>query len=360
MDDALRAELIDLTSALIRFPSVADRPDQLAAVAEYVARELAAIPGLFVHRSERAGKPAIVATLHETRTPALMLNAHLDVVRGLPEQFEPVVRDGRIYGRGAQDMKGSAAVLLRLLKDLARRDPRPDLGVQFVTDEEIGGVNGVGRLVEEGWRCGFFIVAEPTDLDICYEHKGGMRMDVIATGVPAHGSRPWAGRNPLLTLALGLAELNRRFPQPSEPVWATTITPTEFQAGAGSNNQIPPEARVNLDIRLMPDDDPAAIAAAVQACFPDATLDWRDSPPLRTDPASPYVQRLAAIVEQVRGRPPQLYREHFGTDARFYSAARIPAVCFGPVGAGLHSDQEWVAIESLAQLYNVLARFCTA
>lgn len=357
MDALLHAELIELTSDLIRFRSTADRHDQLDAVSEYVAAYLATIPGLFVHRSERGGKPALVATLHPTRAPALLLNAHLDVVYGLPEQFAPVVRAGRLYGRGAQDMKGSAAVLLRLLKDLAARDPRPDVGVQFVTDEEIGGVDGTGRLIEEGWRCEFLIVAEPTDLNICYEHKGGMRMDVVAVGVAAHGSRPWAGHNPLLTLANGVAELARRFPPPTEPVWATTITPTEFQAGAGSNNQIPPEARVNLDIRFAPHDEPTEIAAAVQACFPEATLHWMQTPPLSTDPATPAVQRLAAIVTQVRDQPAQLYREHFGTDARYYSAAGIPAVCLGPVGAGLHSDEEWVEIESLVQLYTVLERF---
>lgn len=357
MDDALQAELTGLTSALISFRSTEDRPDQLAAAIDYAADYLAAVPGLFLHRSERAGKPALVATLRPTCAPALLLNAHLDVVPALDAQFTPAVRDERIYGRGAQDMKGSAAVLLRLLRDLAAREPRPDVGVQLVTDEEIGGFNGTLRLVEEGWRCGFFIAAEPTDLEICYAHKGGMVIEVSAAGVPVHSSRPWAGHNPLRPLARGLIKLERRFPPPAEPIWATTVTPTFLQGGTGAHNQVPPQARLVLDVRNVPEDQPEQIAAAVRACFPEATIDWRSTPALTTDPSTPAIQRLRAIVCAVRGRPSELVREHFATDARHYGAAGMAAVCIGPVGAGLHSDEEWVSIESLAQLYAVLLRF---
>lgn len=358
MNEALRAELIELTCDLVRFRSTADRPDQLAAVIDYTAHYLAAISGLHLHRSERDGKPAIVATLHETRAPALMLNAHLDVVPALEQQWTPAVDEDRIVGRGAQDMKGSAAVLLRLLKDLAARSERPDVGVQFVTDEEIGGADGTLRLVEEGWRCDFFIAAEPTDLNICYAHKGGIRIDVVASGEPVHSSRPWAGHNPLRTLARGLVKLERRFPEPSAPVWATTVTPTIMEAGTGARNQTPPEARLALDIRNVPEDQPAQIVAAVQACFPESRIEWRSTPALTTDPATPAIGRLAAIVAEVRGKPSELFREHFATDARHYGAAGIPAICIGPVGAGLHSDDEWVAISSLVQLHSVLDRFC--
>lgn len=87
MTSMLRDELVALTSDMMRFRSTADRPDQLAAVMDYVARYLETIPGLCIHRSVSNDKPAIVATLHETHAPALMLNGHLDVVVGRPEQL---------------------------------------------------------------------------------------------------------------------------------------------------------------------------------------------------------------------------------------------------------------------------------
>lgn len=355
MTATLRDEIVQLTCDLIRFPSTADRPDQLVAVTDYAAHYLDAIPGIFIHRSEANGKPAIVATLHDTRHPALMLNSHLDVVAGRPEQFVPELRDGRIYGRASQDMKGSAAVMLRLFKDLAALPERPDVGIQIVSDEEIGGEFGTERLQAEGWGCNFFIALEPTDMRICYEQKGGLWLELVIPGAPAHGSRPWEGHNPLFALSAGLSALHKRFPVPDGPAWVTTVTPTAVEAGGEARNQIPPQARLTFDIRRIADDDPETIMAAMQECWPTSELVLhRRVVPLITDPAAPVVQRLAAATAQVRGEPTELYREHFGSDARFYSAAGIPAVCFGPVGAGLHSDEEWVDIASLVQLYDVL------
>ncbi len=355
-DDTLRDELIHLTSDLIRFESTVDNPDALAAVMEYVAAYLEAIPGLLLHRSEAQGKPAIVATLHDTHTPALMLNGHLDVVPAEAHQFEPQVRDGRIYGRGSYDMKGSVAVLLRLLKDLAARDPRPDVGVQFVSDEEIGGKHGTARLLREGWRCGCFIAAEPTGMHICNQQKGLVWLKLRLPGVPAHASRPWEGENPLLQLGSGLAALGRRFPTPQQAVWASTVTPTRVQSGGSmAPNQVPPDITLHCDIRFIPDDTEDALVAAVQECFPTAEIvTQKMGKALFTAPETPVIQQLAATIARVRGEPATFYSEHFSSDARFYSAAGIPAVCLGPVGAGLHASDEWVAIESLGEVYEVL------
>lgn len=358
MTASLREELVALTTDLIRFHSTADQPDQLVAVMDYVARYLDGIPELFIHRSESNGKPAIVATLHQTDAPALMLNGHLDVVVARPEQFEPEVRAGRIYGRGSQDMKGSVAVFMRLIKDLAALDPRPNVGFQFVSDEEIGGAHGTDRLLAEGWRCDCLIVGEPTDMAICNEHKGAMWVDLRIGGVPAHGSRPWDGRNPILALHAGLEQLFQQFPQIERAQWRTTVTPTVIQAGGGSSNQLPPNLLVTFDIRHIPADPPGEVLAAVCACFPQAeVLVCRDAAPLATRSDEPAIRRLAEVNAQVRGQPTRFYSEHFSTDARFYSAAGIPAVCFGPAGAGLHSDEEWVEIDSLVQFYQVLAGY---
>jgi succinyl-diaminopimelate desuccinylase len=349
-------DIVALTCDLIRFPSTADRPDQLQAVIDYAEQYLATIPNIYVSRSERNGKPALVATLHDTRTPTLILNAHLDVVAAEPQQWEPEVRDGRVYGRGSQDMKGSAAVLLRLFKSLAALEPRPNVGVQFVTDEEIGGMDGTERLANEGWHCAFFIAAEPTDLRICYSHKGGVPTEVVIPGAASHGSKPWEGRNPISVLREGLNRLNQRFPQPDAPTWITTVTPTEIHAGTGSRNQLPAEVRIAFDIRYIPGDTPEMIVETIRECFPGAEVTYRWTPPLNTDPDVPAVQHLAKVVRDVRGVEPEFFREHFGTDARFYGAVGIPAVCIGPTGAGLHQAVEWVDIDSLGQLYGVFER----
>lgn len=358
MTDALRDELVALTTDLMRFESTAERPDKLAAVMDYAHRYIESIPNLYIQRSEADRKPAIVVTLRDTYTPALMLNGHLDVVAARPDQFEPEVRDGRIYGRGGQDMKGSVSVMLRLLKDLAALETRPDVGFQFVSDEEIGGANGTRRLRDESWRCGFFIALEPTDMHICYEQKGLMWVELLFPGAPAHGSRPWEGRNPLLALGEGIVELNRHLPTPNSSIWRTTVTPTAAYAGGGSQNQVPPEARLVFDIRYTAADTPDAIMDLLHACFPTAEVALRQQGAAMTSsPDTPEIQRLAAVNTQVRAQPTDLYREHFASDARFYSTAGIPAICYGPVGAGLHSDDEWVAIDSLVEMHSVLLTY---
>jgi succinyl-diaminopimelate desuccinylase len=360
MTNPLRDELVALTCDLIAIPSTAENEPALAESIDYVERYLSAIPGIFVQRYESDRKPCLVATLRETRSPRVFLNAHLDVVPGRPEQYRPEVRDGRIYGRGSQDMKGSGAVLLRLLKDLAALPERPDVGFQFVSDEEIGGVHGTGHLLEQGWTCEFFLAAEPTDLQICHAHKGVFRAEVRIPGRPAHGSRPWEGENPIVALGSGLAALEERFPTPGGPEWVTTAVPTLVSAGEAVN-RLPEQAVLTLDIRNIPEDTPATLLAALQSCFPGAEVlqIGGSGAPLDTNPQGAAVLHLQSTIESVTESPATFYRETFATDARFYGDAGVPSVCVGPVGAGLHSDEEWVDIASLEQLYDILRRFVT-
>ncbi|RRR75771.1 MAG: M20 family peptidase [Candidatus Viridilinea halotolerans] len=355
MSDTLAAELAALTCDLMRFESTAERPDQLEAVVGYVADYVAATPGILVERSTAHGKPALVATLRPGRVPALMLNGHLDVVVGRASQFLPEVRDERIYGRGSQDMKGSCAVMLRLMRALAALPNPPDVGFQFVADEEIGGADGTGRLLAEGWRCGFMLCLEPTDMGILYAHKGAMWVEITLLGQPAHGSRPWDGHNPVQALTKGLLALETRYPAPTSEIWRTTITPTRIRVGGGSRNQVPAEALLTLDIRHVNEDRPDDLVATLQECFPSGEIVVASQgPELATDPEHAQVRRLADRVTKRIGQPPRFYREHYSTDARYYTNAGISAVCLGPVGAGLHSDEEWVSIASLVDLYTIL------
>jgi succinyl-diaminopimelate desuccinylase len=202
-----------------------------------------------------------------------------------------------------------------------------------------------------------FLAAEPTDLQICYAQKGAMWVELFLPGQPAHGSRPWDGKNAIALLRDGLVALERQFPTPDEPAWATTVVPTMVHGGA-TPNRLPEGLDMTFDIRHVPEDRPEQIMAALTECFGGAEVRLeRGGVPLDSDPNDPALRRLAACAEQVTGAPTRLYREHFASDARFYSALGVPAVCFGPIGAGLHSDDEWVEIESLVQLYEVLRRF---
>ncbi len=353
---ALRDDLIQLTCDLVAIPSVTDDATGRAAVIDYIERFCRDLPDVHVARHESNGFPSLVAAFDDRRHKTLVLNAHVDVVPARPDQFEPAVRNGRIYGRGAQDMKGAAAALLALLKAVAASNRRPDVAWQFVTDEEIGGEHGVGFLLKQGYTADFFLAGEPTDLAIVDRAKGILWVTVTQQGDPAHGSRPWDGRNPIVPIADGLRRVLERYPIPDAPVWRTTVTPSAFHSG-DAHNRVPADALLKLDIRRVPDDDPDAIMALLRACFPGADVSAQQcGSALKTAQDDPYVQRLAAACEAVTGQPVSFRGEHFGSDARFYSEAGVPAVCFGPHGAGLHSHEEWVSIESLELFYHVLER----
>ena len=124
---SVRDELVGLTLDLIAIPSVSDDPAGRTAVVDYIEDFCSALPGVHVARHESDGKPSLVAALDEERSKTLILNAHVDVVPGRPEQFQPFERDGRIYGRGAQDMKAAAAAMLLVLRDLAAAGARPSV-----------------------------------------------------------------------------------------------------------------------------------------------------------------------------------------------------------------------------------------
>ena len=102
----LREHLVQMTCDMVRIPSLADRPEQLQAAIDYVVAALSGLPRGSIHHFNSNNKPAIVYSLRGNKHAKLVLNAHVDVVPARPDQFEPFIKDGRIYGRGTQDMKG--------------------------------------------------------------------------------------------------------------------------------------------------------------------------------------------------------------------------------------------------------------
>ena len=133
----------------------------------------------------------------------IILNAHLDVVSGREEQYKPYEKDGKLFGRGAIDMKGAAAVEILVFKEVAKRVSYP-LALQLVTDEEIGGFCGTKYQIEKGVRADFVIAGEPTDFGVNNKAKGIIWLKIKTKGKSAHGAYPWRGKNALLITFLSL------------------------------------------------------------------------------------------------------------------------------------------------------------
>jgi succinyl-diaminopimelate desuccinylase len=381
-------DVVGLTRALVRIPSVIrpGAPDATeAAVAARLADDLRA-RGLAVAVQEAApGRPNVIADWDTGRCGrGLILEGHTDVVtEGDPATwtyppFDATVVGGRIYGRGACDMKGGLAAAVVAL-DAVRRTA-PDLPgrvrLAALADEE-GLMLGVKAFVRAGGCRGFdaAVVCEPEENEICLYQKGALRVQATFTGKMAHGAMPYAGLNPIPWAArfvLGLGELERQEQERcgSHPFLGLPhVTPTTVRApvhGEPQFNVMAGEAQVTVDVRTIPGQDHAALLAAMEALAarirhhdPRAAIRLdlvEDRPWTETPPGAPIVRAVERACHVALGRPPRYGGVPGATDGTFLHAwAGLPVVTIGPGRREVpHQVDEYVEVDDLvaaARLY---------
>lgn len=289
----------------------------------------------------------------------LILNAHLDVVQAKPEQFTPVEKDGRIYGRGAQDMKSGGAALILAFKEMATNVDYP-LGLQIVTDEETGGFRGVKIQQEQGVDCDFIVAGESTDLKVNNYAKGIIWARITTTGRSAHGAYLWQGENAIDSLRLILNDLREAFPVPKQEVWKTTLNIARVETTNTAQNKVPADATAILDIRIIPEDRPEFTKRFEALIGGRAKIEYMSNEPTQETPDNhPDILRLKEVMA-THGKKLEYLKTHGGSDVRFYSNTGSGAICMGPVGAGLHTDDEWVDTASIKAFYEIMCDFIKA
>lgn len=343
-----------------------------AAIADAVADAMRRA-GLEVERQDAApGRPNVIGVL-EGRAPgrSLLLCGHVDTVgvEGMEAPFTPRHERGRVYGRGAQDMKAGVAAMI----DAARTVAASGFGagrliVAAVVDEEFASI-GADTLVQR-WRGDAAIVTEPTDLQISIGHKGFAWLEVQTAGRAAHGSRPAEGRDAILRMGRVLRELERLDralqARTAHPILATGSLHASMIDGGAEWSSYPARCALRMERRLtVAETGNDALAEAqeildrLRAEDPEfeatASLTfWR--PPYEVDAAHPLPCRLAEAAAE-HGVRTAVGGMSFWTDAAVLASAGIPSVLFGPGGAGLHGIEEYVNEEDVLTCRDVLARF---
>ena len=296
-------------AGLLAVPSTADRPAELSRALEMVIR--LAGPGVTVERFTSGGKPSALLYRGQARPHfRIILNAHLDVVPGGPEQFRPRREGGRLYARGAQDMKVSALVMTQVFRELAGGLPHP-LGLQLVTDEEVGGRDGTLHQLEEGVTADFVLIGEASGLRLVADSKGRINARLRAHGRAAHGAYPWLGDNALVKLHRSLSNMLAAYPVPAEEVWQTTVNLARIETANQAFNQIPDQAEAWLDIRFPADDTDLNGKTAQQIaahlagfCEPGVTAVVDSADPARHASADrPEMVRLSEAITRQGYRP---------------------------------------------------------
>ncbi|GAA2485742.1 M20 family metallopeptidase [Winogradskya humida] len=351
---------LDTATRLIAVRSTADQPSQLLEALDLVLAEVG--PGFTVERFQSHGKPSALVYAGPSRPHFhVVLNAHLDVVPGTDPQFSPTVLDGRLYGRGTHDMKLAALVMAQVFTSVARDLPYP-LGLQLVTDEEVGGHDGTAHQIAAGVTADFVVIGEQSALRIVTDSKGILQVRVHATGVAAHAAYPWLGENALLTLTAALDRILTHYPVPSAESWTTTVNVARIETSNQATNQVPSDATAWLDIRFPPDD------ASINGRTPDDVASYLSTlaglpvtvdsfgPPHHASQSSPFVSALREAAVSV-GYTGDFLRKHGAADGRFYYAAGTDAVIFGPGGDGQHGPAEYADLATIEPYRQALTTF---
>jgi acetylornithine deacetylase len=347
-----------------------------AEAARRIASELEAI-GLRVETTDAApGRPNVVGVL-EGRAPgrSLMFCGHTDTVgvTGMPRPFAAEIRDGRLYGRGAQDMKGGVAAMIGAVRLLAEAGglARGRVIVAAVVDEEHASI-GAEALVAR-WRADAAVVTEPTGLDVAVAHKGFQWVALETRGRAAHGSRPLDGRDAILRMGRVLARLealDRDLQQrPPHALLGTASLHASLIEGGHELSSYPARAALQYERRTLPG-EPADIARVeANAILADLR---RDDPEFEAEArfvfgrdayeidAGSQLPALLIDAAKAAGCRASIAGMTFWTDAAILGAAGIPSVLFGPGGAGLHSIEEYVIIDDVRRCRDALADLARA
>jgi acetylornithine deacetylase len=373
-----------LLQALVRLPSVNPMgrsvqgpiyfEHQVTAYLEEVFRGLG-VP--YERQPVAPQRDNIVARLDVGAQRTLLLEAHQDTVPvdGMTiDPFGGVIDHGRLYGRGACDIKSGLAAMLTAFARLVHDKRRAAMNVILAcTVDEEHTFQGVQELVKRCVRADFAIVAEPTDLDIVNAHKGVARFVLTTLGKACHSSRPDRGVNAVYRMGHVLTgierfakvlELSRTDPVLGPP----TISVGRIEGGV-SVNTVPDSCRIEIDRRVIPGEDAAATCAELVRFLReqemiefefDCPAPWMSMPALSPQGSEELVALLAKAIVAVDGLHP-VVSVPYGTDASIIARAGIPAVVFGPGDiAQAHTKDEWVALDEVAKASEILFRLCTS
>jgi len=346
-----------LTERLITYDT--SQPDGIRACAGFVKGWLEARE-IDVHDSTFGELPVLSAAIGpRAGAPTVILHGHMDVVPGRVEQFSPRVEGDRLYGRGAYDMKGGLAAMMCALRDLADQD-RVRVRFVCVPDEESEDIERrtSDDLVRRGLVGDFAITGEPTNLHVGIQAKGVLAARLIVHGRAAHGSTPWLGDNAVLK-AIDVFRRIESLPfsrESSELFDRPSINLGRINGG-DALNKVPDECQMVLDIRYLPNQDPSDILEQIRT-IPDMEVARTFiHPPAHVSRTNPFVLALGDVVGRLTSGESMSVGRDGASDAVSFLRAGVPAVEFGPTGAGHHGPEEWVSIGSLGRYRQALTDF---
>jgi len=349
-------KILPLTRQFISIKSTFDNQKALGNILELA---LSNLKEFTIERFENNGVKSALIYRSKKRPKRfkIILNGHLDVIPGKEHQYKPVIDKNRLYGVGSMDMKASVVCLIIAFKEVVDKVNYP-LGLQLVTDEQIGGFNGTNHQVSEGVRADFVISGEPTNLNIVNKAKGVLCLKVTCKGKAAHGAYTWRGKNAIWKMNKFLNVLEKEYPILSSEQWKTTVNLSKIETSNSSFNKIPDDCAVWLDIRFIPDDAKTILESVKKSAPRGFKVEVVvQEPALFVNESNGYLKKLQRAAEEITRSKVIIYGAHGSSDARHFINVNCNGIEFGPTGGNIGSDNEWVDIPSLESYCLILKNF---
>ena len=363
------SEVVELARELVAIDSV--NPDLIpggageGAIARFLA-DWCERAGLEVELEEAvAGRPSVIATARGTGGGrSLLLNGHTDTVgvAGMEAPFEPRLEGGRLYGRGAYDMKAAVAAALVAAVRARGLGLRGDVAVTAVADEEVGSIGTAA--VAASRTADAAIVCEPTELRLAIAHRGFVAFELETAGRAAHGSRPELGVDAIARMGhvlVRLEQLNRSLRAgQGHPYVGTGSVHASLIEGGQEYSSYPASCLLKGERRTIPGETVEHVEGELAGLLGE--LEGRARVMFAREPFE--IAADGELVEVVRRRAgePELVGVPFWADSALLAGAGIPTVVFGPAGEGAHAEVEWVdlaSVERCAEVYaDVAADWC--
>lgn len=347
---------------LLKFKTTANNPKELSLCIDYLDTYFNNSK-VYKKRFEKNGKPSLVITSKFTKSPKIFLVGHLDVVPAEISDFEPFEKNGKIFARGASDMKGNVSAMITAFSELILEDNKYDIGLMLVTDEELGGFDGVRYLLEEeGLRTeiAFIPDVQSRPWQICSDEKGLIHILVKASGKQAHGAWLWEGDNAINKCWKTYRDIRNDFREKwgklrAEDSWKPTINMGSIHGGDAAN-KVPEYCEMKLDIRFPSPNTLDGIKSIIEkyAMINGVTYEIITyGHPNHTSKENFYVSQWCEVLKDLK-KNDLFFKTNGGSDARHFAEFRIESLMTAPNSSPAHVENEWIDFDDLVKFKDAI------